>query len=62
MTLRGREAFKTFPLTPAVSDQKFRAFFLALCNLPLIAFFLYRNGSIEDQWTGYTDFLTKHFF
>ena len=59
MTLCGKPAFKNFrkpALILAVFDWKFEEIFLALCKSPLIAFFLYRNGILEDQWTGYIDF------
>ena len=59
ITLFGKPAFKNFALILAISDWKFQEIFLALCNSLLIAFFFYRNGTFEDQWTGYIYFLTK---
>ena len=59
MTLRRKPAFKNFALIRAVSGLKYEKIFLALCNSLLIVFFLYQNGTFEDQRTKYIDFLTK---
>ena len=59
MTLRRKPAFKNFALIRAVSGLKYEKIFLALCNSLLIVFFLYQNGTFEDQRTRYIDFLTK---
>ena len=56
MPLCGKPAFKYFALIMAISDWKFEEIFLALCKSPLIKFFLYRNGTLEDQWTGHKFF------
>ena len=59
MTLFGKPAFKNFALILPISDRKFEKIFLAQCNSLLIAFFFYQNGTLDDLWNGYIDFLTK---
>ena len=49
MILCGKPAFKNFALILAVSDWKSEKIFLDLCNLPLIAFFLYQSGTFEEN-------------
>ena len=49
MTLCGKPAFKNFALILVVSDWKSEKIFLALCNLPLFAFFLYQSGTFEEN-------------
>ena len=59
ITLCRKPVFKNYALILAVSDWKLEQIFLALCNSPLIVFFLYQNGTFEGQSTGYIDFLSK---
>ena len=55
MTLCGNPAFKNFQKILVVSDWKSEKIFFALCNLPLIAFFLYRSGTFEENAVTSTD-------
>ena len=49
MILCGDPALKNFALIVVVSDWKSEKIFLALCNLPLFAFFLCQSGTFEEN-------------